>query len=174
MSLPGSSTPPTPAGHSPLTIDVGGRRTERVLGALAVLALAIATGLFDLSLPLAILLFLSASTLVIAGLWCHGWLGGAHRLTGVRCLPDGRWMLTEAGFADLPAALSPQSRVGDRWLWLRWDVEAGARAATRGPRRRSMLLFQGDLAGRDLRRMTVRLRLESVCRQQPRTRILGA
>ncbi|HEY0943034.1 MAG TPA: hypothetical protein VGE08_23310 [Steroidobacter sp.] len=167
MSLPDSATP-TPAIHQPLTIDVRGRRTERWLGALAVLALAIAARLLDLSPLAAAVLFFSACSLVVAGLWRQGWLGGAHRLTGVRWLSDGSWMLTDAGLVNLPAALSPQSRVGSRWLWLRWHIEAG------GPRRRSMLLLQGDVEDGDLRRLGVRLRLESVCRQPLRARVLGA
>jgi hypothetical protein len=172
MSLPDSATP-TPALHQPLTIDVRGRRTERWLGALAVLALAIATSLLDLSLLAGAVLFSSVCSLVIAGLWRQGWLGGARRLTGVRWLSDGSWMLNDAAFANLPATLSPQTRVGGRWLWLRWHIELGHGAAG-SPWRRSMLLLQGDLDGPDLRRLGVRLRLESVCRQPPRARILGA
>jgi hypothetical protein len=153
----------------PLTIDVRGRRSERRLVVFAWLALAIAITLLALPPLTAALLFMIASTLVTAGLWWHGWLGGVRRLTAVSWLSDGRWLLTEVG-RTLPATLSPHVRVGSRWLWLRWHVDAGSP----GPRRRSMLLVQGDIASRDLRRLGVRLRLDSVSRQPAHARLAGA
>lgn len=170
MSLPDSATL-IPAARQPLTIDARGRRCERRLGVLALLALAIATNLLPLPLALAALLYMIVATLVLAGLWWHGWLGGARRLTGVSRLADGRWLLTDAAQATLPAILSPHSRVGSHWLWLRWHIGAGA---DRGPRRRSMLLVQGDIEGRHLRRLGVRLRLESVRAESLQARIIGA
>lgn len=152
-----------------IAIDVRGRRSERRLGVLALLAVAIATSLLAPSHLLAALLFMIVSTLVMAGLWWHGWLGGVRRLTGVSWLSDGSWLLSGAG-AAIPATLSPHSRIGGRWLWLRWHTGAGMP----GPRQRSMLLVQGDLDSRDLRRLGVRLRLESVSRQPARARSVGA
>jgi hypothetical protein len=135
---------------------------------LALLAVAIATSLLFSSPRLSALLFMIVTTLVMAGLWWHGWLGGVRRLTGVSWLSDGRWQLTDAGGA-IPATLSRDSRIGSRWLWLRWHTGAGAP----GPRQRSMLLVQGDLDGRDLRRLGVRLRLEAVSRQPTRAPAAG-
>ena len=151
-----------------LTIDVRGRRCERRLAVLAPLAVAIATNLLGLSVPSAAFLFMIVSILVMAGFWWHGWLGGARRLTGVSRLSDGRWLLTAAG-RTFPATLSPHSRVGSRWLWLRWHTAGGP-----GPRKRSMLLVQGDLDGRDLRRLSMRLRLDSVSRQTTNMQFAGA
>jgi hypothetical protein len=153
----------------PLTIDVRGRRSERRLVVLALLALAIATSLLALPPLNTALLFMMASIPVTAGLWWHGWLGGVRRLTGVSWLSDGSWLLTEAGHT-VRATLSPHVRVGSRWLWLRWYVDAGSP----GPRRRSMLLVQGDICDRDLRRLGVRLRLDPVCRQPSHARLAGA
>jgi hypothetical protein len=136
---------------------------------LALLAAAIATNLLALSPLTAALSFMVAATVVVAGLWWHGWLGDVRRLTRVSWLSDGSWLLTEAGQA-IPATLSPDVRVGSRWLWLRWHIGAGIP----GPRRRSMLLVQGDVNGRDLRRLSVRLRLESVSRQPSHARFAGA
>ncbi|MDY6946926.1 MAG: hypothetical protein SXG53_14515 [Pseudomonadota bacterium] len=153
----------------PLTIDVRGRRSERRLAVLAWLALAIATNLLALPPLTAVLLFMIASILVIAGLWWHGWLAGVRRLTGVSWLCDGSWLLSDAG-RTFRATLSPHVRVGSRWLWLRWHVDAGSP----GPRRRSMLLVRGDICDQDLRRLGVRLRLDPACRQQSPARLAGA
>lgn len=169
MSSPDSATL-TPALNQPLTIDVRGRRSERRLGVLALLAVAIATNLLALSLVTAALFSMIAFMIVIAGLWRQGWLAGARRLTAVSRLSDGDWLLTDAAQATFPAVLSAHSRVGSRWLWLHWHVVAGAP----GPRRRSMLLVHGDLDGRDLRRLGVRLRLESVSRHSRHFRLAGA
>ena len=152
-----------------LTIDVRSRRSERRLGVLALLAVAIAIGLLALPAMASALIITIASTLVVAGLWWHGWLGGAGRLTGVSWLSDGRWLLTD-GQANFAATLSPHCRVGTHWVWLRWHTPANGR----GPRRRSMLLVQGDLDDRDLRRLSVRLRLESVSRQSIQAQFVGA
>ena len=105
------------------------------------------------SLSAASFIFVTAA--VIAGLWMHGWLGGARRLARIARLPDGRWQLRDARHTDVIAELRSDSRVGARWVWLRWNAESA------WARRRSMLLVHGDLPAADLRRLIVRLRLDA-------------
>jgi hypothetical protein len=111
--------------------------------------------LLPLSPVTAALFFIIAAAVVLAGLWSQGWLGGAHRLTTVSWLSDGHWMLSSAARKNIPARLSAKSRAGSHWLWLGWHTGAG---------NRSMLLLTGDVLPTELRRLSVRLRLESVCR----------
>lgn len=99
--------------------------------------------------------FMLVTTIVIAGLWLHGWLGGAHRLARIARLPDGRWQLRDARHTDVIAELRADSRVGARWLWLRWNAGSAWRPQP------SMLLVHGDLPTADLRRLSVRLRLDA-------------
>src|SRR5689334_10704794 len=123
-----------------LIIDVRARRAERVLGVLALLGLA---GAGMLLLPsfsfLSAAAFMLVTTTVIAGLWLHGWLGGARRLARIAWLPDGRWQLRDARHTDVIAELRADSRVGARWLWLRWNAGSAWRPQP------SMLLVHGDL-----------------------------
>lgn len=133
-----------------LTIDVRSRRSERWLGVLASGGVALSAML--LSQPL----LLAALAIVLLGFWWQGWLGGADRLTTVSWLSDGSWVLTSANRKNIPATLSAETRIGSRWLWLRWHT-GGA-----GSRQRSMLLLTGDVLPAELRRLGARLRLESV------------
>ena len=135
-----------------LTIDVRSRRSERRLGVLALGGVALSTSM--LSLPL--FLALAVAVVVVLGFWSQGWLGGADRLTVVSWLSDGSWVLTNADRKNIPATLSAETRIGSRWLWLRWHT-AGV-----GPRHRSMLILKGDVLPAELRRLGARLRLESV------------
>lgn len=91
----------------------------------------------------------------LAGLWLHGWLGGPRRLARIARLPDGRWQLRDERHTDVIAELRADSRIGARWVWLRWNAESA------WPRRPSMLLVDGDLPPADLRRLIVRLRLDA-------------
>ena len=146
MSLPSSAI---------LTIDVRARRAERVLGVLASLGLAGAGMLLFPSFSyLSVAAFILVTAAAGAGLWLHGWLGGARRLARIARLPDGRWQLRDVRHTDVIAQLRADSRVGARWLWLRWNAESA------WPRRPSMLLVHGDLPTADLRRLIVRLRLD--------------
>ncbi|MBL8264875.1 hypothetical protein [Steroidobacter sp.] len=145
MSLPDSAT---------LTINVRGRRSERWLGALALLAPILATHLLPLPTVTAAEISILAASIVAAGLWWHGWLGGVRRLTHVSRSSDGRWLL-EQGAQAAPATLSEHSRVGSHWLWLGWHSAAGR------PKRRFMLILQGDVLPAELRRLAVRLRLDA-------------
>lgn len=149
MSLPDSAIPT-------LTLDVRSRRSERRLGALALLGVAAAAMLLPIPPLSATLLFVIAAAAVGLGLWSQGWLGGADRLTAVSWLSDGSWLLASASRKNIPATLSADSRIGSRWLWLRWHI-SGAR-----PRHRSVLILKGDVLPAELRRLSARLRLESV------------
>lgn len=137
-------------------IDVRARRAERVLGVLALLGLA---GAGMLLLPsfsfLSAVVFIFVTALVIAGLWLHGWLGGARRWARIAWLPDGRWQLRDARHTDVIAELRADSRIGARWLWLRWNAGSAWRCPP------SMLLVHGDIPSADLRRLNVRLRLDA-------------
>lgn len=147
-----------------MTIDVRGRRTERLLGMVALIAVAVAAALLPSFTPIQAAMFYTCATaVVLGGLWRQGWLGGARRLTGLAWLADGRWLLTDARQSGMPAELLGGSRVGSRWLWLRWSADYS--------QRRSMLLLQGDLPAADLRRLVVRLRLQSTA---PRAQSPGA
>jgi hypothetical protein len=86
-------------------------------------------------------------------------------VTTVSWLSDGRWLLFSATRKNIPATLSADSRVGSRWLWLRWHTPAG---------RRSLLVVQGDVLPAEFRRLGVRLRLESVSGEPIQTRFIGA
>jgi hypothetical protein len=101
-------------------------------------------------------LFVIAAAVVGLGLRWQGWLGGADRLTAVSWLSDGTWLLTSATRQNIPATLSADSRIGSHWLWLRWHTP-GAQ-----PCHRSMLLLKGDVLPAEFRRLSARLRLESV------------
>jgi hypothetical protein len=158
MSLPDSATPP-------LTIDVRGRRAERWLGVLALLGVASAAMLLPLPPGPALLFAVVVAALVGLGSWRQGWLGGADRVTTISWLSDGRWLLVGATGKNIPAILAADSRVGSRWLWLRWHTPAG---------RRSMLLVPGDVLPAEFRRLGVRLRLESVFVEPIQTRFIGA
>lgn len=149
MSSTDSATPA-------LTLDVRSRRSERRLGVLALLGVAAASLLLPVPLLSAVLLFVIAAAVVGLGLWWQGWLGGGDRLTAVSWLPDGSWVLTSATRKNIPATLSADSRIGSRWLWLRWHT-SGAR-----PGHRSMLILKGDVLPAELRRLSARLRLDSV------------
>jgi hypothetical protein len=138
-----------------MTIDVRGRRIERLLGVVALIAAAVASALLFAPLQAAVL-SAGAVVVVLGGLWRQGWLGGERRLRSLSWLPDGRWLLADARHPDMPADLLAGSRVGSRWLWLRWSASCSQR-----PHRRSMLLVHGDIPAADLRRLTVRLRLQS-------------
>lgn len=163
MSLPDSATL-IPAANQPLIVDVRSRRSERRLGVLALLALAACSALLPAPSHLAAAFVILACALLAAGLWWHGWLGGVRRLTQIRRNADGRWLLSDGRQENIPAHLCPDSRVGSHWLWLRWRTDG----AGGGPRCCSMLILQGDVAGNELRRLGVRLRLESVYRQPGR------
>lgn len=140
------SAPQTPS--KALTIDVRSRRSERRLVVLALGAVALSTSMLSLPLIFAV----ATIALVVLGFWSQGWLGGADRLTGVSWLSDGSWILTRADQENIPATLSAATRIGRRWLWLRWHTALG---------QRSMLILKGDALPAEIRRLNTRLRLES-------------
>ena len=142
-------------------LDVRARRAERLLCALALLGVVAAAALSLPSLSfVSSALFIFVTAALVAGLWLNGWLGGARRLAQIAWLPDGRWQLRDGRHTDVTAQLRADSRIGSRWLWLRWNADSA------WPRRPSMLLVHGDLPAADLRRLLVRLRLDG-CPQTP-------
>lgn len=154
-----------------MTIDVRARRAERLFGVVALLgAMAAGLLLFPTASPPAAALFGSAVAAVLAGLWSHGWLGGPRRLAKIAWLPDGQWQLSDACHTNAAAELRADSRVGARWLWLRWNAES---AGWRPP---AMLLVRGDIPAADFRRLTVRLRLDAPShrRREPAPRPFAA
>src|ERR1044072_4943282 len=119
MSLPSSAIL-----TKTLTLDVRARRAERVLGVSASLGLAGAGILLFRSFSfLSPTCFIFVTGAAIAGLWLRGWLGGARRWARIAWLPDGRWQLRDARHTDVFAELRADSRIGARWLWLRWNAE---------------------------------------------------
>jgi hypothetical protein len=106
-----------------------------------------------LSLPLlfASLFAVTAAAVLALGFRSQRWLGGPGRLTTVRWLSDGRWILSSSERKNIPATLSPGTRLGHGWLWLRWRTDREVR---------SLLLLNGDAPAAELRRLNARLRLE--------------
>jgi hypothetical protein len=133
------------------------RRAECLLGALAVLGAGVSALLLPLTSFVATVLFILITTTIVTGLWLQGWLGGRRRLATIAWLPDGRWQLCDARHTKVIAELRADSRVGVRWLWLRWNAESARQA-----RCRSMLLVRGDIPDDDLRRLVVRLRQDGL------------
>jgi hypothetical protein len=125
--MPGARVPAT------LVLDVRGRRGERWLSALTLLAVACSALLLPFPPLQAALFFTVAALTVLAGLWWHGWLGGARRLVQLNWLADGRWLLADAGQGGFPAILSRHCRVGSRWLWLHWHRRAAQARRSAAP-----------------------------------------
>lgn len=142
MSSPGLPT---------LTIDVTARRGEHriVFATVALVALAF----WQWNVPAYVSMSAAAGGLLamMAGYRALGWLGGGTRLIRIACAADDHWLLYEANGRAIPARLSPHSRIGSGAVWLRWDVRG----------RRPLVLFSGDIADDDFRRLLVRLRVAS-------------
>jgi hypothetical protein len=152
MSLPDFAT---------LTIDVRARRAERLLGMVALTGVAMtAVLLLSVSMMLAFAVLVLGLGATAFGLRSQGWLGGAGGLTSISWLADGRWLLSDGCHTNQPAELRGDSRVGSRWVWLRWQLLSSPSKS------RSMLLLDGDIPAADLRRLIVRLRLPSQRRHQ--------
>ncbi len=99
----------------------------------------------------------------------QGWLGGRRPVDG--CQLAVRRQLAahqRRPRQNIPATLSADSRIGSHWLWLRWHTcrESAGRAHAC-----SMLILKGDVLPAELRRLGVRLRLESV--SASRFRLVG-
>lgn len=147
-----------------LICDVRARRTDRWVAGLALVASAVGLSLvtaFD-SL-VACMLFVICAAAISGGLARAGWIG-TRRIVGVTWLSDGRWRLVDRRGVTTEATLRSDSRVGSRWVWLRWDT----------PDRwnqRSLLLAAGDAPRSDLRRLMMRLRIANFERNADATHL---
>jgi hypothetical protein len=132
-----------------LTIDVATRRGERLIAGaiLAMLPFAIlAMGFTPAVSVVTGVLLLGVVALCFGAI---GWVTGGRRLCRIVCRQDGQWLLVDAEGRTIEAKLSCASRVSVWALWLRWSDRA----------LRPLLLFAGDIAPEDYRRLLVRLRL---------------
>ena len=147
MSLHGSPT---------LAFDLRTRRGERLCAALIIVLGSLAPALAGSIASPAVRI---ASTVVLAvvltaGFWRAGWLGGSGALSRMVWREDGRWVLTFLDGRQAEATLAGGARMSPTAIWLQWTV------ANEGPRKRSLLLVDGDLPDIDFRRLLVRLRLD--------------
>lgn len=138
-------------GSPRLELDLRQRRWERRVAWLA-LVLGPASFLLTAPRPAAFGYALAMALLVAGGLLRSGWIGDRERIQRVVWSSDGRWLLTDARGRLFEATLRADSRVGDGFVWLRWNAN----------QTRSMLLVSGDVAAADLRQLIVRLRLEGL------------
>jgi hypothetical protein len=89
------------------------------------------------------------------GLWRAGWLGGPRRLVRICWHADGRWLLTDARNRTFEGVLHGDTRVGARYVWLRWATPERSRLA-----HRSLLLIRADMLPAPWRRLIVRLHID--------------
>lgn len=142
MSLPGSPR---------LDLDVRLRRAERWI-AVSALALALCLPALWLSTPLAFAGGVPLALLLAAGFHRAGWLAGDRRIARMVWSSEGEWLLLDSAGRAHTAELCADTRIGPSALWLRWQSPT---AATR-----SMLLLPGDMPRHQLRRLSVRLRID--------------
>lgn len=136
--------------------DVHSRRTERWVAVLALAAAGLAP--FLAGLPIEATLAYTAASISLAGAGFRraGWtIRGDRRIVAVTWLADGRWLLTDRRGRIAEGVLRSDSRVGRHLVWLCWDMQGG-----RHPGRRSMLLAGSDVSDDELRRLSVRLRID--------------
>jgi hypothetical protein len=141
-----------------LDIEVGQRRVERWIAAagsaLCLILPSLTARLLGVGLLPGATMGLLLATGCVAGFYRAGWIGGMRRIQRVVCHSHGDWLLLDAGGQSREARLSADTRFGPGCLWLRWE--------TGDPR--SLLLASGDLPADQLRRLSVRLRID---RDQP-------
>jgi len=163
MSLQGSPT---------LVLDVGSRRTEKRVAAASALLAAGAAAFISLntvpanvSMVASIAIALSAAAVALAGFRNAGWIDGHRRIRRIVWQTDGRWCLIGPALGQVEGILCGDSRVGAGYAWLRWDVQP----PQSGPRRvRTVLLAAGDVSEPDLRRLSMRLRIDGALRRPKR------
>lgn len=144
MSSPGSPR---------LDIQVRERRAERwIAGGSCVLALLVPWLIVpaERSLLLALIASLGAAGVVAAGFYRAAWWLGPRRIERVIWDQEGYWFLTDASGRTREVQLAGDTRLGPGCIWLHWQ--------TRRPH--SVLLMQGDVPADQLRRLSVRLRID--------------
>lgn len=139
----------------PLVLDVAKRRLESCLAGAALVLAALAPLAFAPRLSSALLATAAASAcLVYVGLRRAGWISSPNRIVRVVWLADGRWQLTNRRGDTLECELRHDSRVAAGCVWLR------LRSAQAPRRVFTLLLARSDGAAEELRRLTVRLRID--------------
>jgi hypothetical protein len=148
------------AGLPRLDIDVRERRGERwaaLIGSALVLFLpwlllpwlaVSAPGTAHLMIPALLGVVLAAVS--IAAFYRAGWLAGARRVERVIWDREGNWMLQDAAGRMRETHLRADTRIGPGCLWLRWQLTSP----------HTMLLIAGDIPADQLRRLSVRLRID--------------
>lgn len=142
-----------------LTLDVRHRRAEPCAAGLVLVGVACAVPWLPDPTSWTTLLGGAACLAAMGfGLWRAGWIGSRHRITRLRWLADGRWVLADSRDQACHAELSTRTRLAGTTLWLCWRTSRGLR---------SMLLAPGDLPVNELRALCVRLRVEALERALP-------
>jgi hypothetical protein len=143
MSLPGSPR---------LDIQVRERRAERwVASGSSVLALLLPWLIVPAegSVLLAVAAGLVAASVVAAGFYRAAWWSGPRRLERVIWDQEGYWLLMDASGRTREVQLA-QTRLGPGCAWLHWHTS----------RPHTLLLMTGDVPADQLRRLSVRLRID--------------
>ncbi len=139
-----------------LDIDVRQRRADRWIAVTAItLALLLPVSMWPalmqpVSSGVASLIGVLLALACAVGFQRAGWLGGAHRIARVVWSHEGHWLVLDAGGTAREVTLAGDTRVGPGCVWLRWQ----------GGTPRSLLLTRWDLAAEQLRRLSVRLRID--------------
>ena len=132
-----------------LDIDVGQRRAERWIAVGCIASALLIPCLVDSWLA-GVALALAAAVVLTAGFHRAGWLGGTDRIVRLVWFAEGHWLLLDSAGRAREASLAPDTRTGPGLLWLRWRVADPC----------SLLLLRGDLPAEQLRRLSVRLRID--------------
>jgi hypothetical protein len=93
---------------------------------------------------------LLAALAVAAGFYQAGWLRGARRIERVIWTSEGDWLLIDAAGGKREVRLAADTRIGPGCVWLSWQT---SRPCT-------LLLLPCDVAADQLRRLSVRLRID--------------
>lgn len=137
-----------------LDIEVGQRRAERWIagaGSAAGLVLSTLTAqLLGFTAVAAATIGVFLAITCVVGFQRAGWLGGGRRIQRVVWQPQGDWLLLDAAGRSRETRLRADTRVGPGCFWLRWDAGNPC----------SILLAPGDLPADELRRLSVRLRID--------------
>ena len=143
MSLPGLPR---------LDIEVRDRRGERRIAVVAsALALCMPWLMVPaISAPIAAGAGLLSAIAVVAGFHHAGWWRGPRRIERVIWSSDGEWLLIDASGRKREVQLATDTRMGPGCVWLHWQTT----------RPHTLLLLLCDVSADQLRRLSVRLRID--------------
>ena len=134
-----------------LDIQVHERRAERWIAAGGSVLALLLPWLMALQGPaLTLSVGLLAACTVAAGFYRAGWWSGPHRIQRVIWDADGCWLLVDRSGRRREVRLAADTRTGPGCVWLRWQTTAP----------RSLLLLPCDASADELRRLSVRLRID--------------